>query len=397
MNSTKKAFKQLSMTRQFFFVRTTYDWAIFTFDAFYMTYVFKEAGTVQQVVYNILLTLLLTFVGFIIGSYFMNKVGVEKNLRLSFFLYIITGLLGIYMLRIGVASFLLISCVRGIAEGFFWASSNLVELGLPHDSRSRFYSISQGVNQVFFIVAPISLGYMLVQTHSLIPAYILFTLMCLIGVLIPYDFSINHKLSINKEMYLKVLRHPEFRNFAVTKIVISIMWMVEWLVSSIIPFVILGNELNMGVYLTFSSILSIIMTFITRNKTIHEKIEMGKPLIVLTTIANFLLVFNFGALFLYVMEIVHTLTASVLTPMEYDMNIRITNAIDSKDELGVELNIIQEAIYTLGRVLIGALILGIAAYGFSVISLLKILIVMLIVMRIANYIVSVIFLGKLKK
>jgi len=214
MNRLSEFFKNLSATKQFLLVRTFYDWAIYVFDTFYMTYVFKESGEVKQVVINLLVTLLTVLVGYVLGSVFAKKVGIECDFRLSFILYVVTGLLGIYLVNMGAVSFLLISVFRGIAEGFYWASANVVELsGLPHDSRSRFYSMSHAINGAFNVVVPVSLGYLLTKSDSLLPAFIIFTAICVVATLIPLRFNINDRLTIHKKNFLTLTKHTAIKPF----------------------------------------------------------------------------------------------------------------------------------------------------------------------------------------
>lgn len=386
-------FSTLSATTQFFFARSFYDWAIYIFDAFYMTYVFKESGEVQEVVYNILITLLMVMVGFALGSFFMKKVGVERNLRLSFILYIFTGVLGIYLVNVGMVSFLLISFIRGIAEGFFWASSNIVELsGLPYNSRSKFYSLSQGVNGLFNIVAPITLGFLLTKANSLMPSFILFTIVCLIAVFLPFRFNINEKLSIDVSKFKRLFKHKELGKFLSIKMILSASWMIDWLLAAIVPFVILGNELNMGIYLTITSLLGVTISLFTHKLSVEKKAKFGKPLIFIAGLADFFVVIFFNPVMLYVNTIILTLTGSITSPLEFDLSTRISNSIDPKDEMGVELNLFQEFVYTMARIIVGVVVLGVIAFGLSVVAVLKVLVLVIALLKIVNYLMSVKFL-----
>jgi len=393
MSRLSEFLNNLSPTKQYLLVRTYFDSAIYVFDAYCMTYVFKENGRVQDVVVNILITLVTFFVFFLLGSIFMNRVGVENNLRTSFLLYVFTGLFGIYLVHIGAMSFVLISLARGAAEGFYWASSHTIELsGLPHDSRSKLYSISYAINGVFTVVAPVTLGYLLAKSNSLLPAFVVFTAICLLAVITPYQFNINKKLSLHRNSFTEILKNPKLGSFVAVKLTISAYWMIDWLVLSIIPFVVLGNELNMGIYLTISSLFGVVISFATHKLTVQQKAKLGGPLLVIMVLADIILALYFNPYMLYINAILTALIFSVVAPLENDMSARITNHLDPAAKIPVELNIFMEFVYTIARMLIGGLVLGIIATGISVILVLKILVILLALFEIGNYLLSVKFL-----
>ncbi|WKZ23674.1 MAG: hypothetical protein QY312_02820 [Candidatus Dojkabacteria bacterium] len=380
---------QLSATKQFFFVRTFYDWGIYLFDTFYMTYVFKESGDVRQVVYNILITLVTIFLGFILGSIFLSKVGVEKNLRLSFLLFIVTGLVGTYLAGIGQVSFLLISVIRGIAEGFYWASANLIELsGLPHASRSKFYSISTAVNGVFSIVIPISLGYLLLQMNSLLPSFALFSVVCLLAALFPFRFDISDKARLRRHKFRIILKHPKIVFFSINKIVLAAMWMLSWLLWSILPFVILGDEFGMGIFLTISSLLGVIIAYFTRSMTIEKKTKYAWPMFLLSAFAYALLLIDFSPAVLYFQSILLALTSSLVYPVEQDLAVRMSNVIDAENEKGVEMNLFNEVLYTSARLLIGAVVLLFIFSGADTEVTLRFIVVVFVLLQITNFLLS---------
>lgn len=386
-------FSSLSATKQFFFARTFYDWAIFVFDTFYLTYIFKESGDVRQVVYNILITYLTVLVGFVFGSFMMRRLGVEKNLRLSFVLYILTGLLAIYLVQLNIVSFLLISLVRGFAEGVFWASVNIIELtGLPHNSRSRFYSISHGVDEIFFIVAPITLGVLLTRADSLMPSFIIFAAICFVALFLPFKFNLKKEITIKWENFQKIFRKKALPRYVIIKSLLSGIWITDWFLASLIPFIILGSELDMGIFLTVSALLGVIISLVTNKLSVIKKSKIGWPLIIASGAANLLLVFWFTPVMLYVNSIILAIAASITQPLEMDLATRITNEMDNTNELGVEMNLFQEALYTIVRVIFCGFVLVAIAYGIQTLVLLKVFLAIIITFKLANYLLSVKFL-----
>lgn len=349
--------KNLSAAKQFFLARTTYDWAIYVFDTFYMTTVFKESGEVKEVVLNIIVTLLTIYVGFLLGSIFLKRLGAEVNLKLSFVMYLITGIVGVYLSQLGIVSFLLISSIRGISEGFYWVSANFVELvGVPHDSRSKIYSIFQSSYGVFTLVAPVILGYLLTTFNTFLPIYVIFCLFWIVGLLIPFNFKVNNKISFSFLKFQQILRHPQIVSYTILKFMQSTMWMLDWFTYALIPYLVLGSEFNMGILLTVSALVQIAVSFFTRNLAVKNKSEWGGGLIAVSGVFTALFAFNFTTFFLYLSNIVSNITGSVATPAEFDLGMRATNKIEEGKDIGNELNLYQESVFTVARILLAVLL-----------------------------------------
>jgi YQGE family putative transporter len=384
----------LSVAKQFFFARTIYDWAIFVFDSFYMTYVFKESGQVSTVVVNMLVTFLTIYIGFVLGSLLMNKIGAERNLKVSFVLYIITGLVGIFAASSFAAPYIIISIFRGMAEGFYWASVNFVELsGVPHASRSKFYSLSQSLNSVFFIVMPIALGYLLYREGDLLPIYIIFSILCVIGAVFPFNFSINQKINIKKEHFREIFADPRFGKYVVMRLIISIMWMIDWLMYAVIAFVILGNELNMGVFLAVSSLIGVVISLLTYKVAIENKAKVGFWMLLMSSLALSIFAFNLTAFAMYLTEMIRSIAGSVSNPAEFDLSVRSTNEMKGEKDIGAELNIVQESIFTIARFIFGGVFLLVYPLFHSTASVLTAIIVLYVVLRIVNYLLLAKFLN----
>lgn len=387
-------FSNLSAAKQFFFARTSYDWAIFVFDSFYMTIIFKESGDVRQVIYNIVLTLVAIFFGFVCGSWLLNRIGVEKTLRLSFILFILTGLVGIYLVQINLMSYVIISIIRGLAEGVFWAAANLVELsGMSADSRSTFYSVSQGFGEFFYIVAPVTLGLLLDRAGTLFPSFVIFSCLCVVAAFLPFSFRNVGKATLLRTNFARIFQKKKIVPYTLIKMSLAVGWMLSWLMFSLVPFVILGGELDVGIYMTASSLVGILISFFTSRFTLKDKQKWGNWLLVCAFLNELVLAWNFTPVFLYINSIGLSLTNSVLFPLEEDFSVRMTNKIDDDNTMNVELNLYQELIYTIARVLLGGAVLLVIASGISLLGLLKLMVVVAAVVDVVNYIAAVKFLG----
>ncbi len=388
MRSIYAWLKKLSSAKQFFLARTVYDWSIFVFDTFYMTTIFKESGEIRDVVLNIIITLLTIYAGYVLGAIFLKRLGVEANLKLSYALYLLTGFIGIYLSQAGLVSFFLISIFRGLSEGFFWVSSNFVELvGVPKDSRGKIYSISNASYGIFSLIAPVSLGYLLTTFNTFLPIYALFSLFWFIGLLLPFDFKINHQISFSFAKFKNLFKQPKIGQYTLLKFLQSTMWMLDWFNFAVIPFVLLGNEFNMGVLLTISALINIAISYFTRNLHIKNKATWGGYLILVSSAFSALFAFNFTVFFLYLSNIVATLTGSISMPAEFDLSVRATNIIENDEGMGNEVNLYQESVYTVARVILAAVLLFLGTL-FDNATLLPALIIVWVILRIVVYVLN---------
>lgn len=171
------------------------------------------------------------------------------------------------------------------------------------------------------------------------------------------------------------------------------MWMMDWILWAIIPFVILGSELKMGIFLTVASIVGIVVAFVTNKLKIAHKTKLAAPLIWVVSISNVGILAWFTPIMLYANSVVSSFADSILVPVEYDLSARMTNSLDISKKIGLELNIIQEIAYTFGRVVVALLVTVLVSLSLPLMQVIQVLIVLIIGAKLANYYLSVRYLG----
>jgi hypothetical protein len=220
----------------------------------------------------------------------------------------------------------------------------------------------------------------------------LFTAFCVIGIIIPFDFDINHKIEIKRENFQKLFTHKKVKAYVAMKLIIAVMWMIDWLMASVIAFVILGDELNMGIFMAVSALISAVLSLMTQNFPIHKKTTVGFILSLISSVSMVVFAFNLNTLGLYVNDIIRSITGSVAGPAEFDLSIRVSHEVLGDEHIGAEINIFQEGIYTVARFIFGGVFLLVYPLFTSTAMVLAVLIVLFVITRIANYVLSANFL-----
>jgi len=378
--------------KQFFLTKTIYKWATYILMAYYLTYIFRDTGDIYQVVYNVIVVYTAIAIGMVFAGMIVGKLGVEKVLRLSFILFIVTGLSGIFLSNTPMFGYMAISTLRGFSVGIFWLVMHFLEMaGMKSKDRGKFYSMIFGVSTIFNVIAPVILGFLLAMFKSYIPIYAAFTFVSLVGALYPFDFKLKADRVLTKEEFIKVFRETKFNKFTSLSILMSIYWISSWFISAFVPFLILGSELNMGLYLAFASILASLIAIATRDIKIKRKVRLGRNLLVVTSLASIPLVISFSVWSLFFSGIIGSVTSAIIGPVEENLDIRISDKLRTSNKSYTELIVVREMLYFVVRVGV-SLIALLMLQHISLVVFLKVFVAISVFARWLHFILSERFL-----
>jgi hypothetical protein len=351
-----------------------------------MVLVYKETHDLRWIIVNMMIYFLFVLGPFYLTLRLIKRTSINFAIRLAFILFVITGIFGALALNQISYFFLVFSFIRGMAEGVYWASANLIELnGLESNSRTKYYSFTSGFNQLLFIILPILLGTFLFNTDYYQVIFFAFSAVTLIGVFIPWNISNIAVTEIKKENVLRIMKNKNFSKYAILKATSAVWWMSTWLIASIIPYVILGDEQNMGIYLSIASVVSALIAFITTKIKLDKKKLFGYAGLVLQTIAYILLAFNLTPVVLYLHSLVDSLTDPIITPSESDFFVKSTEKVQISRSFGSEINIIQETIYTITRMVFGTTCIALLSLNINLSSVLAVFILIVALIRFLQY------------
>ena len=358
--------KLLNSQSQYYFLLTIFTTAFFVLDLFYSVLVFKETSDIKLLIWNSIIIHIVAFIVYVIGNYIILKTSSSFLIRLSFLTMTLSGVFGYFMLNKIPNFFLIFPILRGISSGLYWVPTNIIALdGIHKATRSRLFFFLSGSNSLIAIIVPIILGFYLDKSDNYKIVFVLFSLVSLLGIFFPWTFNGVKNLSFKISNFIKIFKKKGFLKFITLKSGSSLMWVMGGLSGYLLPYIILGNEASMGIYLTITALIGSLIAFTTINLQLKKKRSAGLIGIFIENILNIVLAFNLLPIWLYITSIFGNIISPIVTPSEDELSLAITDKFEIKDHISIELCLLREFIYFSSGVLINLVLLFILGIGID--------------------------------
>lgn len=361
---------------QYYFLITIFTSAIFILDLFYSILIFKDTHDIRFIILNFIIANTVNLIAYTIGSAILARTSFSFTTRISFIFMTLTGLFGFFFLGKIFNFYILFSIFRGISEGFYWVPTNLIALdGINKYSRSKIFSILNGSGTILSIVVPVLLGLFLSNTNDYKIIFILFAGVSSLGIIFPWHFEKLENISFKISNFGKIISHPDFFSFINIKAATASVWMLSGISGSLIPYIILKSEADVGILITISALFGAIIAFLTRNIKLKQKREIGFFSAFLKLGVDILLGLNLYPLFLYLNKLLDNLLAPALIPAEEELSLNVTDKFEIRNHISIELCLLREVIYYLSGLAFGLVFIFMSSYNLSSKTLLAITLV----------------------
>lgn len=370
--------KTSDLTSQFYFFRILFGVVDIIVNSFYAILIFKTFNNATNIFIDTLVVVIAMWVGFIVGSFLISYLGYIGSFKLSFLLISITSIFIALTLNYFSTLFIVFAILRGFSRGLFWSTHNvyiLKEFNLY--KRNRTLSNILSFNAIFSIILPLLIGSTLTYQGDYSLIFILGGLVSFLTIIPKWRYNkyIHSKVKLSE--FREIIKDKRFNTYSLligayqgieTSLVISFL---------LIPFLFIKEEFGVGIYMAIFNFISAFLIFTLRNSKL-EKSKRGALIgSIINLIGNSLLSLVWTFPMLIIRNILVTLGNSTSKPLEVKLDIGIRAKIlgNNINESSIEMNIITESIYTLGRVVvIFLMILGIALSN-DLVSIFKVLLV----------------------
>lgn len=226
-------------------------------------------------------------VGFLTNAVISHRLSFSESYKLSFvFGFIVYTLVA---LTFDSVSELLVYVIigHGLVNGLFFSISNNYALEELRGSLEKTMWVSTGIIQIFGTVTPLMVG-LILENNDYSAVFMIAAITSLAAVLlIPMNHQEQHSDSFELSDVIKVVTEKRFAMYAIAMYLRNILMSVIELLMMIVPFILLGeSELNVGVLIAASSLISGMMNLVMRNTKETDIVAfLGSLISVLVTIA----------------------------------------------------------------------------------------------------------------
>jgi hypothetical protein len=314
-------------------------------------------------------------VGFTFSVFSLTKLAYRNNFRLAYLVLTIAALIGVFNVNNIIEAYALISIIHGIGSGLYWQTINAFQLRELHaDKRGHVVSIVLGWEHLLEIVIPLLAGF-LVTAFSYQLMFALSIIVYLVIIVLPEKE--NPKLDNHFDLgeFKRLFRMRGFKQFELLTFVGGVLEDQRALVMTILPFLLIGNELDVGLFTSGMGLVAVFIVFAQRNTEMKDKMKFGHLGSFLAASSTMLFVFFWSVPALTIRNIVARVGFAMWTPVKIEVENQVQELVlkDFLHESAVEMSYMREVALFSAR-LVNLFFFGIIFYvlQFDVASVLKV-------------------------
>lgn len=382
--------KKLRLAKQYYKYHLIYRIGSFFTEAFFIILLYKSTNSFEYLSLERAFWAIGVLVSYLISSFAVQRFGYRGIFRLSMLFLFISSILTFFFINEIGALYPIFSIFRGMGTGSLFTIINLFDLKeFSLRKRNSIVNIWGSINNILSVLLPTVVGGVIVLNNGYQIAYLIGTIIYLIGMLYPFQYNKHPKSKINSSEITQIISAKGFLPYAIISIVTSARNITLTIVLLITPYLFIGNEFGVGVFASAINIFAAIMFFINRNTKIAEEVKRGYLGIILFSLATTIFSFIWTLPALVFRNLTYTIVSPFIDPISSNMEISIKSKILGKhiNESAVEMNIVLEVLYFIGRIS-GAFLVtfAIVQYPNNVVTLFKFIVLLSGIWALIRYI-----------
>jgi MFS family permease len=346
--------------------------------SYYSILLYKQTGSIRVIAIDHLLLAIGIWIGFIISTFYLDKIGYLRSFRLMMILNALFTASFLLFMNDIYKVYIITGFLRGIFHGLYWSLEHSFKLKEIHgQNRGSFLNISFSIDQIIRIIIPVLAGSLIAYTKNFNLLFALGSMVYLIAALFPFSYNKKPRSKIRSEEITRILNFPNFKYFIVLNMFFVGFGTLFGTMISIVPYIILKDEFEVGMLGSFIGICAALLSVFERKFKVTRKIKLGYLGALLYFITSLILAFFWSIPFLIVRSFAVTLLGVLTDVVSWDLDYRMREKILGKNiqESAHELNLIIETSYFIAKsiaLIIFILILSIE--NINVIDFVRILI-----------------------
>lgn len=388
------------LLKQFYWFRALFIFIGFFELSFYSILLYRATNSFAVLGIDKAIFAVAIWTGFAFGSYLIHKIGYVASFRVGFALLSITTSALVLLLPQIDLSYPLIAILSGSGRGILWSVIHLYTLKeFSRNQRGKVFSSIVSLELILGIIMPVIIGALITYNGGYTTIYLIGAVLYFITAILPFQYNKIPKSKIRLSEFLFIARQKHFNTFSIYKLIDSGFNSLFGLLFSIIPFLFLHSEFNVGVLSSFIAVIAAVLALVQRNITFKRKITWGYIGTYISSLGTLLLSTIWTFPMLVIERLMDKVGVSLYGPVGSDVDMRTRNRFHKRfvDESAIEMNMTIETIYLLGRV-IGTTIFVIIVQmtSHNALSIVKIIVGVIALWKLTSYVWMVSLYKKLQ-
>lgn len=346
--------KKIKLINEFYFFRIVLQISTYFLFTFYLILLYKQSNDIRIVILDSIIFYAGLYIGFVVGSFSLQRIGYVNTFRLSFIISAISGLIIALTIPQITLLFPILSLLRGFGRGIFWPVNHTYTVKEFNDNeRGSIISIVTSTSLILDIVFPFLVGNLLSTTGDYSLIYIIGSLILLTASFLKFGYNKKPQSDITSKEVTTILKDKLFIKYALLTILNEMTGVILLFIMMILPFIVTNNEGETGAIFSIVNIVAAIAAFSQRKQKVKKGIGIGKYGYIIGLLGSVVLIYYWNVVGIALSMIFVILAAALKNPLEEKLVIYIKESILGKqrNQSTIELNLIIETLYLIGRVI----------------------------------------------
>lgn len=346
--------KQKQLQLQYLSFRITQGASDLFVYAFYSILLYRQTGSLITVFNDKLIYHVALFIGYVLGSFVIDRIGYLKAYKYSMISMGIALTLVVLNISNLQAVYVLLAIVWGIPRGAIWSIHNSFALKEIHKSkRAELINIRNGIIVALGVVIPALAGFIITEFGGYKAVFSIGALLYFLTALIPWSYNKVPRSKLTSKEIIQITKRRHFPFLIFELFFSDFVYTFHWIFAFIVPFLILGDELSVGLFFSIVGIIEVFVLITKRKVNLNKKIQSGFLFFIPSSFINLFFVIVWTPLSLAIRNIFVHFSEAIGFSIWEDLDYRCRELLLGKSarESTLELNLLIETAFLFSRTL----------------------------------------------
>lgn len=317
---------------------------------YYGIFLYKNTFSLSVLAMDGLLGGLGGWLGYILGVVIIRRFGYGFCLRVAFGIMAAVSFLTALVAGSIADWFMILAVLKALPVGMYAAAVDAIMLReVASGSRDGFLQIKLAFEFLAGIMLPSIVGALISQAHGYELAFILSGLIYVVALCVPVKLP-KPDVSLNLREIANTFKRPFYKRHAANRTVAAGFNQLNGFVLMIIPFLMLQDELKVGLLTSGIACLAGIVSLLVRKIRPRQKLKFGYVAYTVRGLASMLFISFWSAHVLVIWQLVNKLATPLHDPLQQSLDIHNDSLImgENLQKKALHINLLNNTLFLIG-------------------------------------------------
>lgn len=291
-----------------------------------------------------------TWLGYVIGVAMVRRWGYGATIKTALVLWAAIAF-GTALIAQHIAEwFILLAVLKTIPAGLYTATCDTIMLReMKTRTRGKFLQAILAIEFLVSVIMPSAVGALVGLSYGYRLAFIIAGVIYALGLLVRIALP-KPQLSFSVRQMLTIFRRPLYRRHAANRTAAAGFNQLNAFVLTIIPFLMLKDELKMGLLTSACALTAGLVSLMMRRTKPKQHLRLGYSAYVIRSISSLLFVMIWTAPVLYMWQLISKLITPMHDPLQQGLDIHNDSLImgESVQQNALHINVLNNTLLFVG-------------------------------------------------